>query len=180
MELLMQSLESTQEARTKAVRARERFEDLLSVSSCHCECARTRHSAEMESVEHVARDARDQHCKQADFKRQLCSNVLTNEERMELKPLPLSSWCFDSGLFPESTSQHAQAAAGSQELGASMSVPVQTPPRSPASRNPSRMSVHDWVRYNAEHPPPLPEVVNPQHTDLRDECRDRDAFMHNE
>jgi hypothetical protein len=180
MELLMQSLESTQEARTEAVQAREHFEDLLSVSSHHHECARTRHSAEMESVEHVARDARDWHCKQADFERRLSSNVLTNEERMELKPPPLSSWRFDSGLFPKSTSRHVQAAAGSQELGASMSMPMQTLPRSPASCNPSRMSVHDWVRYNAVHPPPLPEVVNPQCTDLRDECRDRDAFMHNE
>jgi hypothetical protein len=128
MELLMQSLESTQEARTEAVQAHECFEDLLSVSSCHCKCACTRHSAEMESVEHVACNARDQHCKQADFECQLHSNVLTNEERMELKPLPLSSWRFDSGLFPKSTSQHVQAAVGSQELGASMSMPVQTPP----------------------------------------------------
>jgi hypothetical protein len=180
MELLMQSLKSTQEARTEVVQARERFEDLLSVSSCHRECARARHSAEMESVEHVAHDARDRHCKQADFKCRLRSNVLTNEERMELKPPPLSSWGFDSGLFPESTSRHAQAAVGSQELGASMSVPVQTPPRSPASRNPSQMSVHDWVRYNAEHPPPPPEVVNLQCANLCDKRRDRDAFMRNE
>jgi hypothetical protein len=134
----------------------------------------------MERVEHVAHDARDRHCKQADFKHWLCSNVLTNEEHMELKPLPLSSWRFDSGLFPESMSRHAQAAAGSQELGASMSMPVQTPPRSPASRNPSWMSVHDWVRYNAVHPPPPPEVVNLQHADLCDERCNRDAFMCNE
>jgi hypothetical protein len=145
MELLMQSLESTQEARTKAVQAHEHFEELLSVSSHHCECTRARNSAEMESVEHVARDARDRHCRQADFECRLHSNVLTNEEHMELKPAPPSSWRFDSGLFPESTSRHAQAAVGSQELGASMSVPVQTLPRSPASCNPSQMSVHEWV-----------------------------------
>jgi hypothetical protein len=39
MGLLMESLESAQEARTEAVRARERFEDLLSISSCHRERA---------------------------------------------------------------------------------------------------------------------------------------------
>ena len=46
LELLVESLESTKEARTEARRARERLNDLLSVSSRHHKCAHARERAE--------------------------------------------------------------------------------------------------------------------------------------
>jgi len=46
----MQLLESTQEARTEARRARERFQDLLSLPSRHRERTRTVHNAEREKL----------------------------------------------------------------------------------------------------------------------------------
>ena len=39
------------------------------------------------------------------------SNVLTNEERLEIKPSRVISWSLESIHFREATSRHAQAAA---------------------------------------------------------------------
>ena len=176
MGLLMQSLESAQEARTEATRARERFEDLLSISSSHRERVRARQQAESESIDRMARDARDRHRKQAEFERRLRSDVLTPEERLEMKPSPVSSWILENGKYPESSSRHAQAADASQNMGASVSIPRGTPVRPSEPRNPSRMSVRDWVHFNTAHPPPPPEVVELQDADLN-ERRDRDALI---
>ena len=77
--LLMESMENSQEARTQAVRARQRFHDLLSVSLCHHEHVRSRQRAEDESIGCTVYEACDQHCRQADYERRLRSNVLTAE-----------------------------------------------------------------------------------------------------
>src|SRR5258707_1085911 len=57
MGLLMESLENTQQARTQASRARQRFEDLLSVSLRHRERVRSRQRSEDESIIRMAHEA---------------------------------------------------------------------------------------------------------------------------
>ena len=53
------------------------------------------------------------------------SNGLTNEERHEMKPSPISSWRLEPGHFPESTSRRAQAAPASQDIHRGFGVPSQ-------------------------------------------------------
>ena len=43
--LLMESMENSQQAQKQAVCARQWFENLLSVASCHCECMHSRQHA---------------------------------------------------------------------------------------------------------------------------------------
>ena len=69
--LPIKSMENTQQARTQAIRARQRFEDLLSVSSRHRERVRLIQRTENESIAHITRQARDQHHRQADYEHQL-------------------------------------------------------------------------------------------------------------
>jgi len=91
-----------------------------------------------------------------------------NEERLELKPSPISSWRLETGNFLESTSRHAHAAAESQDIGASVSLPRRPPPRSSVNRDFRRTSVRYWVQFNATHPPPPPEVIDLQDSDVND------------
>ena len=92
LELLVESLESTKEAQTKARQAHERLDDLLSVSSQHRKRAHARECAERESLDRVMNNAQDRYCKQADFECWMRSDVLTPEEHLGMKPSPVSSW----------------------------------------------------------------------------------------
>src|SRR5258706_10271021 len=156
MGLLMESLENTQQARTQASRARQRFEDLLSVSSRHRERVRLRQRSEDESIVHMAHEACDQHCRQADYERRLRSNVLTAEERQNIKPSPISSILLEASSMPTSFSRNADGDVSSQDSGANVSVPRGAPPRSPEPHNPGRMEVDHWVQYTQQHPPSPP------------------------
>ena len=62
LRLLIESIENTHQARIQAIRARQRFEDLLSVSLRHRERVRSRQRAENESIARTIGEARDQHC----------------------------------------------------------------------------------------------------------------------
>ena len=92
----MESIENTHQARIQAIRARQHFEDLLSVSSCHCERARSRQRAENESIARTIGEARDQHRGQADYERRLRSNIPTADERQDIRPSPPSSLLLES------------------------------------------------------------------------------------
>ena len=123
-------------------------------------------------------DARDRYRKQADFERRMRSDVLTPEERLGMKPSPISSWRLRSGIFPEASSRRAQAATASQDLGAPVSPPRGTPPQVFEHRNHSYTSTRDWVESNAAHPPPPPpEVIDLQDSDVNEERRDRNDSM---
>ena len=49
---------------------------------------------------------------------------------------------------------YADGDMSSQDVGASVSIPRQTPPRSPGTRNPVKMGVDDWVHHTQRRPPP--------------------------
>ena len=57
LRLLAESMENTHQARIQAIRARQHFEDLWSVSSRHCE--RVRSGQRAGSIAHVIGEARD-------------------------------------------------------------------------------------------------------------------------
>ena len=151
--LLMESMENSQQAQTQAVCARQQFEDLLSVSSCQHERVCLRQCAEDESIDHIVHEARDQHRRQADYECCLRSNVLTAEERQNIKPSPISSIRLESSNMLASFSCNADSNVSAQDSGPSVSVPRQSPPRSPGPRNPGRMGVDDWVRYTQQNHP---------------------------
>jgi hypothetical protein len=154
--LLMESIENTKQARVDAIRARQRVEDLLSVSSHHRERMCSQQHTENESIDHAIHEACDQHRRQADYEHRLRSNILTTEEHQEIKPSPVSSILLESRDISTAVSRNADGGPGSQDLGASISVPKSTPPRSPGPINPGRMGVDDWVQYTQQHPPPPP------------------------
>ena len=153
----MKSIENMQQARTRAIRARQRFEDLLSVSLRHRERVRSRQRAENESIARITREARDQHRRQAGYERRLRSNVLKADERQDIKPPPISSILLESRSTSTSLSRTQYDDDMSfQDLGVSVPVPRRIPPPSPGPRNPGRMGVDDWVHYTQLHPPSPP------------------------
>lgn len=77
-------MKNTKQVRTRAVRARQSFEDLLSVSSRHREHVLSRQHTEDVSIPSYIRDTRDQRRRQADYERRLRSSVLTVEERQDI------------------------------------------------------------------------------------------------
>jgi hypothetical protein len=126
--LLMESIENTKQARVDAIRARQQVEDLLSVSSHHRECMRSQQCAENKSIDRAIRKAHDQHRRQADYECRLRSNVLMTEEHQEIKPSPVSSILLESRNISTAVSRNADGEPGSQDLGASISVPKSTLP----------------------------------------------------
>ena len=151
----MKSIENMQQTRTQAVRARQRFEELLSVSSRHCERARSRQRSENDSSAHITRKAHDEHHRQAKFEPHLRSNVLTAYERPVIERYPVRSILLESFSMSISFSCHADSYMSSQDVGASVSVPRRTPPRSPGPSNLGRMAIDDWAHYAQQHPPLL-------------------------
>ena len=85
----MESKENMNQARIQDIRARQHSEDLLSISSHHCECMRSRQRAE--STARTISEVRDQHRRQANYERRLRSNVLTADERQDIRPSPAIS-----------------------------------------------------------------------------------------
>ena len=89
---------------------------------------RLRQRAEDESIGRTVYEARDQHRRQADYERCLRSNVLTAEERQNIKPSRISSIILESSSMPTSFSRNADGDVSAQDSGASVSVPRWTPP----------------------------------------------------
>ena len=79
--LLIEFIENTHQARVQAIRARQHFGDLLSVSSHHCERVSSRQRDENESIARTIGEARGQHRRQANYERHLRRNILTADER---------------------------------------------------------------------------------------------------
>ena len=125
--LLMKSMENMQQARTQAIHAQQHFEDLLSVSPCHCECVCSRQCTENESIEHITCEACDQHHRQADYECHLRSNVLTANERQDIKPPPVSSILLESRSMSVLLSHNADGDMSSQDIGASVEQPPLNP-----------------------------------------------------
>jgi hypothetical protein len=81
---------NTQGARNETLHPRA-VEDLPSIFSRHRERARARGHKNEESASRIICDVRGRHHKQDKFGRCLRSNVITSEERKELKPSSVDS-----------------------------------------------------------------------------------------
>ena len=92
----MVPIESTHQARIHAIRARQHFEDLLSVSSRHCERVRSGQRTDNDSIARTIGEACDQHRRQANYECRLRSNVLAADERQDIKPSPSNAILFES------------------------------------------------------------------------------------
>ena len=154
--LLMESMENTKQAQAQVVHARQWFEDLLLVSSHHCECTHSRQHADNDSIDQITHEARDQYHRQAEYECRLRSNILTADEQLEIKPSPIGSIILGFCSMSTSFSHKFNGKTSSQDLRASVFIPRWTPPRYPGPHNPGRMEVNDWVHYTQQHPPPPP------------------------
>jgi hypothetical protein len=170
LECIRESMEQAQHARTEATRARQRFDKLLSVSLRHREHLQAKHRGVEDDVNTSLRNAIDVQHKQAEYECRLHSDVLTAEERQEIKPPLVSSWRLRSGMYPASTSQCVDDNSDSQSLGVSVSVLQHSPTRSHRSTNLPRMGVREWVSYSQAKPPLLPS----EHSDRFEASADSD------
>ena len=129
--LLMVSIENTHQARIQAIRARQYFEDLLSVSSRHCEHVRSRQHAGSDA--RTIGGARGQHHRQANGECCLRGNVFTADEPQDIKPPPPISTHFNTIGFTHQQQSPLPPANGHEFLGADPSGGCRT--RNPPVRN---------------------------------------------
>ena len=149
----MVSIDNTHQARIQAIRARQHFEDLLSVSSRHCERVRSRQRAENDSIACNIGEACDQHCRQANYERRLRSNVLTADERQDIKPSPAISIWFNTIGVTHQQRPPPPPPNGQEFLGAGPSGGCCA--RSPPVRNryPGTQGIRYHITSKAMHAP---------------------------
>src|SRR5258706_16153185 len=141
---------------TEARRARNRFNDLLSVSSQARESVQRRahvisHSASQAEQE-AAKDVR----RVADYQRRIRSQVLGSDERRELQPSPVSSWRLRSGMFPASLSRVVEGQNASMDLGTRISTAKHTPSNASPDMDAHRMGPRERVADVRNNPPQQP------------------------
>ena len=151
--LLMESIENTHQARIQAIRARQYFEHLLSISSRHCERVRSRKRAENEGIAHTIGETRDQHRRQANYERRVGSNVFIADERQDIKLSPALSIQFNTIGVTHQQHSPLPPANGHEFLGADSSGGCCT--RSPPVRNwcPGTQGNRDHIPSKAMHAP---------------------------
>jgi hypothetical protein len=132
---------------TEAKRARDRFHDLLSVSSRSRRSVRQHADASIPSVRRAERSAIDGLRGVADYRRRLQSDVLGSAEREEAQPSDVSSWRLRSGMYPASLSRLAEGENASMDLGTQVSTAKLTPKEAPRDINAHRMGVREWVAH---------------------------------
>ena len=117
LNLISESMNNVRSAFTEAKRARDRYHDLLSVSSRSRESARRRSDADAPSVHQAERGSAEDVHKVADYQRRVRSHVLGAEEHKEIQPSIVSSWHLQSGMYPASISCFVEGENASMDLG---------------------------------------------------------------
>ena len=171
LDLISKSMDNVRTAFTEAQRARDRYHDILSVSSRSRLNARRHADANALSVHRAEREANDDVRKVADYRRRLRSQVLSQEERQEIQPSVVSSWRLRSGMYPASESRNAEGENLSMDLGTRVSTAKFTPLEAPHEPGIRRMGVRDWVgnqreiashrSYAYEQAPTEPRATSP-------------------
>jgi hypothetical protein len=163
LDLISKSTDNVKKAFTEAKRARDRFNDLLSVSSRSRQSVRQRTNADSPSEKQAEREAVDGLRKVADYQRRVRSQVLGSDERRELQKSPVSSWRLRSGMYPASLSRLVEGQNASMDIGTPVSTAKNTPSDAPRDMNTHRMGVHEWVEHQRGISPqrPTPEEPDP-------------------
>ena len=167
LELISKSMENVKSAFTEARRARERFHDLLSVSSRARQSVRQRAETSTPSAQKAKRDATDQVRGVADYRRRLQSQVLGSDERQAAQPSEVSSWRLRSGMYPASLSRIADGENSSMDLGTHVSTAKFTPQEASRDMDAHRMSVREWVADQRKTPPQRSAPEEPNFTEQR-------------
>ena len=156
LDLISQSLDNVRGAFTEAKRARDRFNDMLSVSSRSRENARRRANAGSPSVYQAEREAADGLRKVADYQRRVRSQVLGSDERRDLQPSTVSSWRLRSGMYLASLSRLVEGKNASMDLGTNLSTVRNTPSEVSRDLDAHRMGVREWVSHQRQLRPQPP------------------------
>jgi hypothetical protein len=117
---ITKSMDSVRSAFTEAKRTRDRFHNLLSVSSQSRQNARRRTEADAPS-------------------RHLRSQVLDSEERRDVRPSVVSAWRLRSGMYPASSSRRVEGENVSMDLVTRVSTTQFT------ALDARRMRLREWV-----------------------------------
>jgi hypothetical protein len=117
LHLISKSMNNVRNAFTEAKHVRDRYHDILSVSSRSRQNARRHVDPDASSVLRAEREAIDRSRKVADYQHRLQSQVLGPEERLEAQVSPVSSWRLRSGMYPASLSRLAEGESASMDLG---------------------------------------------------------------
>ena len=156
LNLISQSMDNVRSAYTEARRARDRFHDILSVSSRARENVRRRTTAVSSSASQAERDTAGDVRRVADYQRRVRSQVLGSDELRELQRSPVSSWRLRSGMFPASLSRVVEGRNASMDLGTRVSTVTRTPSAVSRDMDTHRMGVREWVESVQTRPPRQP------------------------
>src|SRR5258708_11968756 len=107
-------MDNVRGAFTEAKRARDRYHDLLSVSSRSRRSARRHADPDTLSAHQAEREVIDRSRNVAEYQRRLRSNA---EERQEVKSSPVSSCRLRSEMYPASLSRLVEGQNDSMEPG---------------------------------------------------------------
>src|SRR5258706_11268453 len=141
---------------TEARRARNRFNDLLSVSSQARESVQRRAHVISHSVSQAEQEAAEDVRRVADYQHRVCSQVLGSDEQRELQPSPVSSWRLRSGMFPASLSRVVEGQNTSMDLWTRISMAKHTPSNASRDMDAHPMGVPEWGADVRNNPPPPP------------------------
>lgn len=167
LELISKSMNNVKDAFTEAKRARDRFHDLLSVSSRSRQNARRHTEMDTPSAQQAERHAIDRVRGVADYRRRLQSQVLSPEEHQAVQPSTVSSWRLRSGMYPASLSRLVEGENASMDLGTQVSTAKFTPAEAPRDMSTHRMGVRDWVADQRRFMTLGPEPEEPELTRQR-------------
>ena len=136
LDLISRSMDNVRNAFTEAKRTRERYHDMLSVSSRSRQIARRHADVDAPSVHQAEGEAIDAVQRVANYQRRLQSQVLSPDERQEVQPSIVSSWCLRSGMYPASLSRLVEGENVSMDLGTRVSTANFTPLEQPKPSDP--------------------------------------------
>ena len=181
LELISESMNNVKSAYTEARHARDRFHDLLSVSSRARHNVRQHQERRSSSDQRAERNARDKVRGTADYRRRLDSQVLGSEERREVQPSIVSSWRLRSGMYPASLSRVGEGDDTAMDIDTEVSTAQFTPQDAPRNMGAHRMGVRDWVADQRKNraQEPVPEEQDLPRTRARSPpVRTADASAH--
>ena len=156
LDLISKSLDNVRSAFAEAKHARDRLNDMLSVSSRSRESTRRHANADAPSVYQAERDAADGLRKVADYRRRIHSQVLGSDERRDLQPSTVSSWRLRSGMYPELPLHLVEGQNASVVLMTDGSTVQNTPSDMSRNRDVHRMEVREWVSHQNQVKPQQP------------------------
>jgi hypothetical protein len=150
LDLISKSMDNVRNAFIEAKHARDRYHDILSVSSRSRQNARRHADPNASSAHRADSEAIDRSRKVAGYQRRLRTQVLGPEERQEAHPSSAISWRLRSGMHPASLSWLAEAENASMDLSTEVSTAKLTPTEAPRKMNAHRMRVREWVAHQRE------------------------------